>query len=208
MSAAAMYDQSGARIGEVELNPAVFGGRPHTAVLHEAVVWQLAGRRRGTHATLTRGEVSRSTKKLYRQKGTGRARHGSRGAPIFVGGGVAHGPTPRTYAYALPGKVRRLAIRSALAAKAAGGRVAVVVQLDLERPRTRELAALLRAVGEGGSVLLVTAAPHRVVARSAANIPGVRVASAASLNVHDVLAADRLLFTREALERVTEALAS
>ncbi len=208
MSAAAVYDQNGARVGEVELAPAVFGLRPHSAVLHEAVVWQLAGRRRGTHATLTRGMVDRTTRKLYRQKGTGRARHGSRGAPVFVGGGIAFGPQPRDYAYALPKKVRRLAMRSALSAKAADGRIAVLDRLDPAQPKTGVLARLLRAVGAEGSVLLVTAAPHAVVARSAANLPRVRVASAASLNVHDVLASDRLVFTREALDRLTEVLAS
>jgi large subunit ribosomal protein L4 len=162
--------------------------------------------------------VDRTTKKLYRQKGTGRARHGARGAPIFVGGGIAHGPHPRSYAYRLPKKVRHLAMRSALSVKAAEGRIAVIVQLDLERPKTGPLAKLLRAVGgdvrqrseshRTESVLLVTAAPHQVTERSAANLRGVRVAPAASLNVHDVLRADLLMFTREALEKVTEALSA
>jgi large subunit ribosomal protein L4 len=203
----ALYDQSGARIGDVELAPAVFGLRAHRPAMHEGVVWQLAARRRGTHSTLTRGEVSRSTKKIYRQKGTGRARHGSRGAPVFVGGGVSHGPRPRGYAYPLPRKVRRLAIRSALSTQAADGRIMVIDRLPLERPRSGVLAKWLRAVGAGGSVLLVTAQPNEVVRRSAANIPGVRVASAASLNVHDVLASSHLVFTRDALDRATEALA-
>lgn len=207
MSVAGVYDQSGARVGDVDLAPAVFDLRPHPAVLHEAVVWQLARRRRGTHATLTRGEVSRSTRKIYRQKGTGRARHGSRGAPLFVGGGIAHGPQPRDYAYPLPRKVRRLAIRSALSAKAAEGRIVVLDRLELEQPRTGILATLLRAVGASGSVLLVTAQANEIVRRSAANIPGVRVASATSLNVHDVLASSSVVFTRDALDRVTEALA-
>ncbi len=206
MSAASVYDQSGARVGEVELAPAVFGLRPHTAVLHEALVWQLAGRRRGTHSTLTRGLVNRTTRKLYRQKGTGRARHGSRGAPVFVGGGIAFGPRPRDYGYALPKKVRRLAVRSALSAKAADGRIAVLDRLELAAPKTSVLAKVLQAVAAGGSVLLVMAGPDAAVERSAANLPRVRVASAAALNVHDVLASDRLVFTRAALERVTEAL--
>ncbi len=206
MSAAAVYDQSGARVGEVELAPAVFGLRPHTAVLHEAVVWQLAGRRRGTHSTLTRGLVNRTTRKLYRQKGTGRARHGSRGAPVFVGGGIAFGPQPRDHSYPLPKKVRRLAIRSALSAKAADGRIAVLERLELAEPKTGALAKVLRAVASSGSVLLVTAGPEAVIERSAANLPHVRVAAATALNVHDVLASDRLIFTRDALERVTEVL--
>lgn len=208
MSAAAVYDQSGARVGEVELASAVFGITPHTAVLHEALTWQMAGRRRGTHATKTRGMVARSTRKLYRQKGTGRARHGSRGAPLFVGGGIAFGPQPRDHAYRLPRKVRRLALRSALSAMAAGERIAVLDRLALEVPKTHALASLLRAVGAEGSVLVVTAAPDRTLERSAANLPGVRVLAAARLNVHDILAADRLLLTREALGWIAETLAS
>jgi large subunit ribosomal protein L4 len=208
MSAAAVYDQSGKRVGEVELASAVFGITPHTAVLHEALTWQMAGRRRGTHATKTRGMVARSTRKLYRQKGTGRARHGSRGAPLFVGGGIAFGPQPRDHAYRLPRKVRRLALRSALSAMAAGEKIAVLDRLALEVPKTQALASVLRAVGAEGSVLVVTAAPDRTLERSAANLPGVRVLAAARLNVHDILAADRLLLTREALGWIAETLAS
>jgi large subunit ribosomal protein L4 len=207
MSAAVVYDQNGARVGEVELSAAVFGLTPHTAVLHEALTWQLAGRRRGTHATLTRGFVARTTKKLYRQKGTGRARHGSRNAGLFRGGGVIFGPQPRDHSYRMPRKVRRLALRSALSAKAADGRIAVLDRFDLEEPKTRTLASFLRAVGAEGSVLVVTAAPHRALERSAANLRTVRVMPAAGLNVHDILTSDHLLIAREALDRITEALA-
>jgi large subunit ribosomal protein L4 len=208
MTVAAVYDTGGKRVGEVELATSVFGLRPHTAVLHEALVWYLAGQRRGTHATLTRGFVARSTRKLYRQKGTGRARHGSRGAPLFVGGGITFGPHPRTYAYPLSKKVRRLALRSALSAKAAEGRIGVLDRLALEEPKTKVLADLLRVVGAAGSVLLVTASPAAVVERSAANLPRVRVTTAGALNVHDILASDHLLLTREALDRITEGLGS
>ena len=211
-----VYDGEGKAVGEVELAAAVFGLTPHTPALYEAVRWQLAGRHRGTHATLTRGMVARSTRKLYRQKGTGRARHGARGAPVFRGGGIAFGPRPRSYRYALPKKVRRLALRSALSARAAEGRIVVLDRLDLDRPKTRTLAAALRAVGQGaagpgrrpGSVLLVTPAPNEVVERSAGNLPGVHVVAAAALNVHAILAADRIVFTREALARLVEGLAS
>jgi large subunit ribosomal protein L4 len=211
MSKATVYDQNGKAAGEVELAEAIFGVTPHTAVLHEAVLWQLAGRHRGTHSTLTRGMVARSTRKLYRQKGTGRARHGARGAPVFVGGGIVFGPQPRSYRYSLPKKVRRLALRSALSARAAEGRIAVLDRLDLETPKTKTLAAALRAPSGADaprSVLLVTAAPNEVVERSAANLPGVRVVAASALNVHAILAADRIVFTREALERLVEGLAS
>jgi large subunit ribosomal protein L4 len=228
MSKATVYDLDGKAAGEVELAEAVFGLTPHTAVLHEAVRWQLAGRHRGTHSTLTRGMVSRSTRKLYRQKGTGRARHGARGAPVFVGGGIVFGPQPRSYRYTLPKKVRRLALRSALSARAAEGRIAVLDRLDLEAPKTKTLAAALRGprggTGAAGgsasadvpsgagraarSVLLVTAAPNEVVERSAANLAGVRVVAASALNVHAILAADRIVFTRDALQRLVEGLAS
>ena len=205
---AAVYDAGGKPAGEVQLPDGIFGVTPHTTVLHEVVRWQLAGRRRGTHSTLTRGEVGRSTRKLYRQKGTGRARHGGRGAPVFVGGGIAFGPKPRSYAYGVPKKVRRLAIRSALSAKAGEGRVAVLERLDLDGPKTGVLARLLRAIDAGGKVLLVTAAPSEVLARSAANVPGLRVLPASCLNVHAILASDRLLVTREALARLEEVLGS
>jgi len=208
MSKATVYDRDGKAAGEVELAEAVFGLTPHTAVLHEAVRWQLAGRHRGTHSTLTRGMVSRSTRKLYRQKGTGRARHGARGAPVFVGGGIAFGPQPRSYKYALNKKVRRLALRSALSARAAEGRIAVLDRLDLDAPKTKTIAAALRATGAAGSVLLVTAAPNQMVERSAANLAGVRVVAAPALNVHAILAADRIVFTRDALARLVEGLGS
>lgn len=209
MSTVAVYDTQGQRIGEVAL-PGAFAAKPHTAVLYEAVTWQLAGRRRGTHATKTRGMVARSTRKLYRQKGTGRARHGGRGAPVFVGGGIAFGPQPRNHGYPLSKQVRRLALRSALSAKAAAGQVAVLDRLDLEGPRTKVLAGLVRGLGweapagKRGAVLLITAGPDQVVRRSAANLPGLRVLPATALNVHDILACEHLLVTRDALQRITE----
>jgi large subunit ribosomal protein L4 len=230
MRKAPLYDREGKAAGEVELADAVFGITPHTAVLHETVLWQLAGRHRGTHSTRTRGMVARSTRKLYRQKGTGRARHGGRGAPVFVGGGVAFGPQPRSYRYTVPKKVRRLALRSALSAQAAEGRIAVLDRFELEAPKTKAIAAALREAGKAagggagrgrrdaaaktgeavrggaGSVLLVTAAPNEIVERSAANLPGVRVVAASALNVHAILAADRLVFTRDALTRLVEGL--
>jgi len=212
MTRAPVYDRDGKAAGEVDLAEAIFGVTPHIAVLHEAVLWQLAGRHRGTHSTLTRGMVSRSTRKLYRQKGTGRARHGARGAPVFVGGGIVFGPQPRSYKYALNKKVRRLALRSALSARAAEGRIAVLDRLEMDAPKTKTVAAALRAAGLGvkgsdvRSVLLVTAAPNEMVERSAANLEGVRVAAASALNVHAILAADRIVFTRDALQRLVEGL--
>jgi large subunit ribosomal protein L4 len=212
MSTVAVYDMQGKRAGDVAL-PASLDGTPHTAVLHAALVWQLSGRRRGTHATKTRGMVARSTRKLYRQKGTGRARHGGRGAPIFVGGGIAFGPQPRSHASRLPKQVRRLALQSALAAKAAAGRFAVLDRLHLAEPKTRILADLVRevvgaeAAARRGVVLLVTAASDPIVARAAANLPSLRVLPATALNVHAILACEQLLVTQDALARITEAFA-
>jgi large subunit ribosomal protein L4 len=212
MSTVAVYDMQGKRTGEVAL-PAALTGRPHTVVLHEALVWQLAGRRRGTHATKTRGMVARSTRKLYRQKGTGRARHGARGAPLFVGGGIAFGPHPRSYAFRLPKRIRRLALQSALAAKAAAGRFAVLDHLTLEQPKTRVLAGLVREIGGAGAserrgvVLLITAGSEPAVTRAAANLAALRVLPATALNVHDILACEHLLVTQDALARITEAFA-
>ncbi|HET9001859.1 MAG TPA: 50S ribosomal protein L4 [bacterium] len=212
MSTVAVYDMQGKRTGEVAL-PAALTRKPHTVVLHEALVWQLAGRRRGTHATKTRGMVARSTRKLYRQKGTGRARHGARGAPLFVGGGIAFGPHPRSYAFRLPKRIRRLALQSALAAKAAAGRFAVLDRLSLEQPKTRLLAGLVREIGGAGAserrgvVLLITAGSEPAVTRAAANLRALRVLPATALNVHAILACEHLLVTQDALARITEAFA-
>lgn len=213
MSTVAVVDTAGKRIGEVAVPP-VLEGKPHTAVLHEALLWQLAGRRRGTHATLTRGMVARTTRKLYRQKGTGRARHGSRNAGLFVGGGIIFGPSPRSHAYPLSKQVRRLALRSALAAKVAEGKLFVLDRLELSEPKTRVLATLVRelggersARGAGGKVLLITASPSPVVARSAANLPGLRVLPATALNLHAILASDQVVVTQDALARIAEAVA-
>ncbi|MDR7499317.1 MAG: 50S ribosomal protein L4, partial [Armatimonadota bacterium] len=204
---AQVFDQQGQDRGTVELPAAVFGVRPHRAVMHEALVAQLAGRRTGTHSTKTRGEVAGSTRKIYRQKGTGRARHGSRKAPIFRGGGIIFGPQPRDYTQGTPRRVRRLAIRSALSSKAAEGRIVVVEPLPLDAPKTRSVADLLNRLPVAGRTLLVTATPDPTLVRSAANLPGVQVADAASLNLHDVLAADYLVLTRPAVDRVAEVFA-
>jgi large subunit ribosomal protein L4 len=203
---AQVFDATGKETGSVELPAAVFGVRPHRAVMHEVLVAQLAGRRLGTHATRTRGEVAGSTRKIYRQKGTGRARHGSRKAPIFKGGGIIFGPKPRTYAQDTPKKVRRLAVRSALSAKAAQGRILVVEPLTLEKPRTAAVAEWLDRLPVAGRTLIVTAQTDGLLVRSAANVPGVTVGSAGSLNLHDILAADYVLLTRPAVDAVTEVL--
>jgi len=206
MARAQVFDVKGKDVGTVDLPEAVFGITPHTAVMHEVLVAQLAGRRTGTHATKTRGEVAGSTRKIYRQKGTGRARHGSKKAPIFRGGGITFGPRPRDFAQDTPKKVRRLAVRSALSAKAADGKVIVVESLQLEAPKTSAVAELLDRLPVAGKTLIVTPAPEALLVRSAANLPQVKVIAAASLNVHDVLATDYVVLTKPAVDAVAEVL--
>jgi large subunit ribosomal protein L4 len=176
----------------------------NVAVLHQAVVAQLAGRRLGTHDTKTRGEVAGGGKKPYRQKGTGRARQGSRSAPHYAGGGVVFGPHPRSYAQRLPRKMKRLALRGALTAKFDDGAVKVVEDLAMAEIRTRELVGYFDALGTTGRVLVVEPARDEKLELSARNLPGVVVILADSLNVVDVLNADTLLITQPALHAMSE----
>src|SRR3990172_3058811 len=200
MIKAPLIDATGATRGEVDLPEQIFGVVPNTAVVHEVLARQL-----GTHSTKTRGEVRGGGRKPWRQKGTGRARHGSRRSPLWVGGGITFGPRPATPGYALPKRVRRLAVRSLLADKARSGHLTVVEELRLEAPRTKELAALLARLGVGEEkVVLVTAAHNQTLVKAADNLPGVTVLTARTLNVHDLLAHPRLVVTREALGVVRE----
>ncbi|HET6946600.1 MAG TPA: 50S ribosomal protein L4 [bacterium] len=206
MARAQVFDVKGKDVGTVDLPEAVFGITPHTAVMHEVLVAQLAGRRTGTHTTKTRGEVAGSTRKIYRQKGTGRARHGSKKAPIFRGGGITFGPRPRDYAQDTPKKVRRLAVRSVLSMKAADGKVIIVESLQLEAPKASAVAELLDRLPVAGKTLIVTPAPDALLVRAAANLRQVEVIAAASLNVHDVLTADYVVLTKPAVDAVAEVL--
>ena len=166
---------------------------PKEAVLHEVVAWQLSKRRRGTAATKTRAEVTGSTAKIYPQKGTGRARHGSRKAPIFVGGSKAFGPQPRDYGYTLPKRVRRLGLEMALAARAQDGKLTLVEAFDVQGGKTKEFVSWARAHGFDGSerVLLVT--DDDMVRRAARNLPWVNVMPSRGLNVYDILRCERLI---------------
>jgi len=203
MPQVALYNADGEQVGEVELNKDIFGP-VNRFVLHEAVVKHLAGRRRGTHATKTRAEVRGGGRKPWRQKGTGRARHGSTRSPIWRGGGIVFGPHPRDYSYSIPKKVRRLAIKSALSAKAAEGKILVLDELKLAAPRTKEMATVLANLGAAAPVLLVTAAKDENTFKSARNLSGVKTVAVEGLNTYDILACDTLLFTRDALARVEE----
>lgn len=188
----------------MELPAAVFGITPHTAVVHEVLVAQQANQRIGTHATKTRGVVSGSTRKLWRQKGTGRARHGSIKAPLFVGGGITFGPHPRDYRQYTPKKTRHLAVRSVLSAKAAAGAIVIVEPPTLEAPKTKAVLALLAPLPVKGKTIVVTATPDAMLARSAANLPHVVVRPAAALTVSELLAADAVVLTAPAVDAVVE----
>lgn len=204
MAQAVVRSQDGTESGSEELADSVFGISVNQAVLHQAVVRQLAGSRQGTHDTKTRGEVSGGGRKPYRQKGTGRARQGSIRAPHWRGGGTVFGPTPRTYQLAMPRKQRRLALRSALAAKAADGVIQLAESLEYERPRTRDFAGFLERVGAGRRVLVIVAEHSENLVLSARNIPQVKLLLASNINVRDVLIADTIIFTRAALSVVVE----
>ena len=199
-----LYLKTGEEAGVVELPDELFAAPVNVAVLHQAVVAQLAGRRLGTHDTKTRGEVAGGGKKPYRQKGTGRARQGSRSAPHYAGGGVVFGPHPRSYAQRLPRKMKRLALRGALTAKFDDGAVKVVEDLAMTEIRTRELVGYFDALGTTGRVLVVEPARDEKLELSARNLPGVVVILADSLNVVDVLNADTLLITQPALHAMSE----
>ncbi len=205
MPTAALYTKTGETAGTVELPEALFGAPVNTALLHQVVTAQLAGRHLGTHATKTRGEVRGGGRKPYRQKGTGRARQGSRRAPHYAGGGTVFGPHPRSYAQRVPAKMRRLALRGALTAKYGDGAVKVVQDLELEGIRTRELVGYLEALeADAGRVLVIAPSRDERLELSARNLPGVAVIMADSLNTVDVLNADVLLITEPALATMAE----
>ncbi len=192
----------GETVGQVELPDDIFAAPINEAVMHQALVRQLANARLGTHNTKTRGEVNRTTAKWYRQKGTGRARHGSRNAPIFVGGGVAHGPHPRQYIQRMPRKMRRLALRSALSVKASDAQIIVLDALQMESPRTKAMIAMLEALGVDGSALILLSAANPAVELSARNLAGVQTLRANYLNVRDLLGYDYLIMPLDALAEI------
>jgi len=197
---------AGETVGEVELRDDIFGIEPNRAVMHQALVRQLTNRRLGTHNTKSRGDVSRSKAKWYRQKGTGRARHGSRNAPIFVGGGVAHGPKPRHYVQDMPRKMRRLALRSALSIKAAEEHIVVVDALDFEAPKTRAMLDTLRNLNVDSSAVILVPERNENLERSANNLPEVKTLRAHYLNIQDLLKYDYLVVPTDALAVVEEIL--
>jgi large subunit ribosomal protein L4 len=199
-----LYARTGEAIGTVELPAELFAAPVNAAVIHQAVTAQMAGRRLGTHDTKTRGEVAGGGRKPYRQKGTGRARQGSRRAPHFTGGGVVFGPHPRSYAQRLPRKMKRLALVGALTAKYGDDAVKVLDAFGLEEIRTQALAGVLAALGAGGRVLIVAPGRDERLDLSARNLPAVEVLLADSLNVVDVLRADVIVIEQPAIARLEE----
>jgi large subunit ribosomal protein L4 len=216
MASAPLVDQSGTRTGSLELRAEVFDCAVNEPVMHQALLRQLANARQGTHDTLNRREVRGGGRKPYRQKGTGRARQGSIRAPQYKGGGIVFGPTPRSYHQDMPRKQRRLALRSALSAKAQAGELLILDGFTLEEPKTRVVAEMLQAIGSVGGeeapavakVLLVLGSHNDVLERSARNLREVRVLLAANLNIRDLLTGDTVLMTRDAVEHLTEVLSS
>lgn len=206
MPTVALYNISGEQIGELALKDEIFGVEVHESVLHDAVVMQLASRRLGTHDTKTRSEVSGGGRKPWRQKGTGRARHGTIRSPIWRGGGIVFGPHPRDYGYSLPKKVRRLALRSALSVKVNSGDIMILDELKLDQPKTRDMARILNNL-KVDDALLVTADKDESVEKSARNIPNIKPLIATGLNVYDILAYNKLVMTRDAVAKVEEVFA-
>ena len=209
MATAKLYSGSGEAKGTVDLPASLFGQPVHKQALYEAVRNYLANQRQGTHDTKTRAEVKASTAKLYRQKGTGRARAGSAGSPTRIGGGVAFGPHPRDYSYTLPRKVKRKALVSALSDRAEAERVNVVEDFELEAPKTSAVAGILESMDlEGRHTLLVLPPGGDAVYKSARNIQGVRVLRSNELNAYTILWADNLIFTQKALAGAEEVFGS
>lgn len=207
MPKVSVYNILGEVVSEMELNPKLFDSEINEAVMHEVVVAQLAAKRQGTASTKSRGEVRGGGAKPWRQKGTGRARHGTTRSPIWVGGAIAFGPKPRTYGYTIPKKVRRLAIYSALSSKVKSENLIVVDQLNLEVPKTKEIVKMLNNLKVSGKALIVTATPDSVVYRSAKNIEGVSTAVADSINVYDLLKFTTVVMTQDAVKKVEEVFA-
>lgn len=199
-----VYSLDGEVIKHIEVSDRVFAVPFNQAVVHQAMVRQQANARQGTASTKTRSEVSGSTRKLFRQKHTGFARAGSRRSPLRRGGGIAFGPKPRSYRQTVPKKMRQLALRCVLSAKARDGELMVVEQLRFDEPRTKDMAQILIALGADSSALIVTGEPESNVVKSARNLPGIKTTLANLLNVVDILSYRTLLMTEAAVRKVEE----
>ncbi|ANU14745.1 LSU ribosomal protein L4p (L1e) [Planococcus halocryophilus Or1] len=206
MTKVALLNQTGSQVGEIELNDHVFGIQPNESVLFDAVVSQRASLRQGNHKVKNRSEVAGGGKKPWRQKGTGRARQGSIRSPQWRGGGIVFGPTPRSYSYKLPKKVRRLALRSALSSAVVGENLMVLEGLTFDAPKTKSFNQLIADLSIGKKALFVTADLDENVAKSARNLKGMTVVAADGINVLDLLGHDKIVMTKAAVEKIEEVL--
>ncbi|MFO7152536.1 MAG: 50S ribosomal protein L4 [Bacillota bacterium] len=204
MPKVALYNMQGQQIGEMELSDSVFGVEVKPEVMHQVVVNYLANQRVGTASTKTRGEVRGGGRKPWRQKGTGRARHGSIRSPLWRKGGIVFGPKPRSYKYTLPKKLKRLALKSALSAKVRDNEIIVVDKLTMDVPKTKEMVKVLTNLNANTKSLIVLANSDMNVVKSARNIPGVTTTTASTLNVYDILNHEKLIMTVDAVKRVEE----
>jgi len=204
MPKALLFDMAGKQLGEVELSEAVFGIEPNESVLHDSVKNHLANCRQGTQSARTRAEVKLTGAKLYRQKGTGRARHHDAGAPQFTHGGIAFAPKPRDYSYTLNKKVRRLAMKSALSAKAAAGEIKVIDGLQMDEIKTKTFREFLDKIEVTGKALVITPEVRENVVKSARNLPGVKTTIATILSPYEILNAGNLVLDKEALAKIEE----
>ncbi|MFA7205597.1 50S ribosomal protein L4 [Candidatus Nomurabacteria bacterium] len=199
-----VYNMEGAVTGSMELSDAIFGIEPNLDVLHIAVRNQLANKRQGTHSTKTRSEVRGGGRKPYRQKGTGRARHGSDRSAQYVGGGIIFGPKPRSYNYTIPKKVRRLAMKSALSSKLIGNNLVVVDSITLEEIKTKKIIGMLKALNVMNSAIMVLDDKNLNVEKSSRNIPGLKTARVNTINVLDLLKFEKMIVTKAAAEKIQE----
>lgn len=195
---------SGAVVGSMDLSDAIFGIEPNKSAMRAVILNMLANRRQGTHSTKTRSEVRGGGKRPYRQKGTGRARHGSTRSAQYVGGGVIFGPKPRSYSYTLPKKIRRLAMKSAFSSKMADSKIVVVEALDFETMKTKNMVDFMKAIKVTDSALVVLGGKNENVEKSARNLPTVKTAFVNTINVFDILKYDSFIMTKEAAEKIME----
>ena len=207
MPKANVFNMAGEKIGEIELSEAIFGIEPNKSVLHDSVKNHLANCRQGTQSALTKGEVSYTTKKPWRQKGTGRARAGYAGSPVWYHGGVAFAPKPRDYGYVLNKKVKRLALKSALSAKAAENEILVVDGLAMDEIKTKAFQSFLQKIGVEGKALVVTENVDEKVVKSARNIAGVKTTIATILSPYMILTSGKLVVDKAALAKIEEVFA-
>lgn len=203
MSTIKVLNMAGAEVGTVELNDAIFGIEPNTVVVHEVVKNHLANCRQGTQSALTRAEVRGGGIKIYRQKGTGRARHSSNRAPIFTHGGVVFAPKPRDYRLSVNKKVKRIAMKSALTSKVNDNDIIVYDKLDIENPKTKEMVKVLNAMNVG-KALIVLSDKDEIVERAARNIPGVKTTLVSTLNVYEILKYNTLILTKDSVAKIEE----